>query len=518
MEKRNINDEFIENLWDIIMPFSKLLDWEITYNTIIIDGFTYQKAQEFFWNRENKVSKNDIDIFLSSLNLAKEKLGSLWKFISINLLEKPTLLSLYEDSLLELQNKFVLLENAVFLEAEKWWYNLSDDVAKKSYTDNTNYYLKQIFWNSISETPNEVSFIFNKVDSDFYNESNRKDDKKRLNKEEYDYITSAFWYIKNKVWYHTDYSPIEESNKKEIWENIFINKELQLSISKDMMNYEFKENNIENHNWQIVSKNVNTWSADQIKEEVVFPNEDKQPEIELWKLFWSYTHEFWKHAVSWYNTNKYLGKWFKGNDYLETEEWLAKVFEAVASGKVNTIWQLWQLLEKPTFATITMLICEHYNEKESIKIMNIYKKLLWLKTTNVEEIIQRRKRFIHPEMIWCSPKDMAYSRWLNKVIYLLQEQKTEEELWNMIHDLNTFKLNIQDRHKIPQLKKELWIKDNELMKTNFIGVLTSKELWIALQNIWEKNNSVSFDILTKKAKQKSLLKAQELAELIGSKK
>jgi hypothetical protein len=47
------------------------------------------------------------------------------------------------------------------------------------------------------------------------------------------------------------------------------------------MNYEFKENNIENHNWKIISKYENTASADQIKEEVVFPNEEKQPEIEL---------------------------------------------------------------------------------------------------------------------------------------------------------------------------------------------------------------------------------------------
>jgi hypothetical protein len=213
-----------------------------------------------------------------------------------------------------------------------------------------------------------------------------------------------------------------------------------------------------------------------------------------------------------------LGKWFKGNDYLETEEWLAKIFEAVASGKVNNIWELSQLLEKPSFTTIAMLVCEHYNEKDSIKIMNIYKKLLWLKTTNVEDIIQRRKRFIHPEMIWCSPKDMAYSRWLNKVIYLLQEQMTAEELWNIIHDLNTFKLNIQDRHKIPQLKIELWIKDNELMKTNFIWVLTSQQLWIALQDIWDQNDSVSFDIITKKAKKESLLKAQQLVEVINSKK
>ena len=48
-----------------------------------------------------------------------------------------------------------------------------------------------------------------------------------------------------------------------------------------MMNYEFEENDIKNHNWNILSKNVNTASADQIKEEVVFPNEEKQPEIEL---------------------------------------------------------------------------------------------------------------------------------------------------------------------------------------------------------------------------------------------
>ena len=87
-----------------------------------------------------------------------------------------------------------------------------------------------------------------------------------------------------------------------------------------------------------------------------------------------------------------------------------------------------------------------------------------------------------------------------------------------MHDLNTFKLNIKDRHKIPELKKELWIKDNELMKTNFIGVLTAQQLWIALQNKWENENSVSFDIIAKKTTEKSLYKAKELATVINRKK
>jgi hypothetical protein len=51
------------------------------------------------------------------------------------------------------------------------------------------------------------------------------------------------------------------------------------------MNYEFEENNIKEHNWKIISKNVNNGSADQLKEQVVFPNKDKQSDIELSKLF-----------------------------------------------------------------------------------------------------------------------------------------------------------------------------------------------------------------------------------------
>jgi hypothetical protein len=101
------------------MPFSKLLDGEITYNSFTIDGIIYNRAEEFFGNIQKKVSKKDIDIFLSSITLAKEEIGILWQSLSERFKGKPTLMSLYDDSFLDIQSKFALLENAVFIEATK---------------------------------------------------------------------------------------------------------------------------------------------------------------------------------------------------------------------------------------------------------------------------------------------------------------------------------------------------------------------------------------------------------------
>ena len=164
--------------------------------------------------------------------------------------------------------------------------------------------------------------------------------------------------------------------------------------------------------------------------------------INLANALWTYTHEFGKHVVSAYNTNKFLWKGFKWANYLETEEWLASIFTGLASWKVSSLNDLSKLIEKPTIWDICILISEHYNLKDTLKIINIYKKLIWSKL-NIEDLVYRRKRFIHPDFKWVSPKDMAYTRWKNKVLYYLQSFNSEEEILNAVHALITFKLNIK---------------------------------------------------------------------------
>lgn len=287
-------------------------------------------------------------------------------------------------------------------------------------------------------------------------------------------------------------SPITKKDKELPKE---ISKNKQIDIYRTMMNSEFIDNKIFDHNWEIKTNDlVSQSSVNQAKEEFEIPWEEKQKSINLADALGTYTHEFSKHVVSWYNTNKYLWKGFKWANYLETEEGLASVFTALWSWKVSSLSDLRKLLEKPSLWAITILIGEHYNLEDTLNIMNIYKKLIGSKI-NIEDVVYRRKRFIHHTLPWSSPKDMSYTRGKNQIIYFLQSLSSEEELLIAIHDLNTFKLNMKDRYILPELKKELWIQETDLMRSNFIGLYIAHKLGIALQ--WNNSEDIEFNVLTK---------------------
>ena len=197
---------------------------------------------------------------------------------------------------------------------------------------------------------------------------------------------------------------------------------------------------------------------------------------------------------------------------METEEGLASIFTALWSGKVSSLSDLPKLLEKPSVWAITILVGEYYNLEDTLNIMNSYKKLIWSKL-NIEDVVQRRKRFIHPTLPWSSPKDMSYTRGKNQIIYFLQSLSSQEELLTAIHDLNTFKINLKDRHILPALKEELWIQETDIMRSNFIGLYISHQLGIALQ--WNNPKEVNFSILTKNISHTTQQYADDILQLLS---
>ena len=111
---------------------------------------------------------------------------------------------------------------------------------------------------------------------------------------------------------------------------------------------------------------------------------------------------------------------------------------------------------------------------------------------------------------------MLFSILENLLINYLQSLNSEEELLQSIYDLNTFKLNIKDRHILPELKKELWIEEKDLMRSSFIGLKVAKKLGISLRPFQDKSE-ISFDILTNNVSNQTEKTAQEIIEILQKK-
>lgn len=507
-------DTILENMWNILSPYSELLDWEIKYNTIIHNNTSYKIAESFFGDKiVTPITKNDIILFLDKIAILQDKLKQIEYDVIQKLQNKPLTLQLFQDSFFELENKIKLLKIAVYSEAVKWWYKLTAqelEIYNSSIKDSLT-----VFGNSVSENLDEVQFILGKVFQDIDKEQRKNIKNRNITDEELSILKDSVNFIKHETWYS-----LTQNKKIIVWIKIdknisSIEKKDQIELYTSMMENEFNDNNILSYNWKIITHNSWNSSVDQRKEEFKIPSEEKQSTINLATALWTYTHEFGKHVVSAYNTNKFLWKGFKWANYLETEEWLASIFTGLASWKVSSLNDLSKLIEKPTIWDICILISEHYNLKDTLKIINIYKQLIWSKL-NIEDLVYRRKRFIHPDFKWASPKDMAYTRWKNKVIYYLQSFNSEEEILNAVHDLNTFKLNIKDRYLLPWLKKELNIEEDCLMKSNFIGLLIAQQLGIWLQ--WLKENTLWFDILTKNISDNTKKTALDIIQTFNLKK
>ena len=513
-----ITSNYLENIGNVLSPFSQLLDGEIIYKDIKDkDWNVFVRAENFFEKSDELVWQKDIDIFVHKINLAEQEIQHLKIKLLEDINDKPILSGLYDSYFYDIERKLNLLKSAVYSEASKWWFYLSHKDIEK-YSIKTNNEL-DVFWSKVLENADEVKFIMDTCYKELLNEQKRDITDKRLSEDEFMVFKSYLEEISQKTNYTLMIDQIklwdvEKSEKKDSY-NSDISKETQVEIYTTMMKDEFLSNNINSYNWEIIQDNkTKKASVDQSKEKIVLPWKEKQNWLPLSDALWSYTHEIGKHVISGYNTNKYLWKWFKWPHYLETEEGLASIFTALGRWKISYVNDLPKLLEKPSTGSICILIWELYNEKNTIHLMNIYKKLIKSKL-DIDDMVRRRKRFIHPDAIGSNPKDMAYTRWKNEIIYFLQSMKSSKELIKNIHELNTFKLALKDRHLIPLLKKELWILEENLMRSNFIGLYISQQLWIWLQNI--NKRKIKFDGLTKNITNQSYNTAQDIITILNEK-
>ncbi len=82
--------------------------------------------------------------------------------------------------------------------------------------------------------------------------------------------------------------------------------------------------------------------------------------------------------------------------------------------------------------------------------------------------LQRKKRFVARDLPGASIKDTLYSRGKNRVIDYLLEASSREESMQRYGDLNILKIGPDLVAELPNIKKELNISEDNIIKPLFL--------------------------------------------------
>lgn len=457
---------------------------------------------EIEWNIDIEIitskEKEIVDI-VNKINWIKSDLNNkLWI--------PPNLKEVYIKSLESMKNKFLMFKNALWIEWEKSWYILSNE-ERNIYYKNVLDLQKKVYWERVSDNPKEVKDTLEKLHMLF------EKNKWKLNEEEVN-IFNSFLSGSDKDFsfsYTIKEGGQTEAKKDLVLEEKNIDRSKLKKIAQDIVNFyknHFGEKNTNLGKWNIIEQSgISSLNISWMKEEFRIPEDYEN--VDRKKITQTVaSHEIEQHLLWWDNNNRILWKWFTGWWYDFISEWVAKINEDIALGKVNSIEDLKKLKEGISIWIIWVFVCENYNYEDAVKILTIYNRL---SSKDDEEkckkkaidIVKRRKRFVPYNMPWSSIKDTLYQRWKNRVIDYLTEDGSLETAIKRYKDLNTFKFWPEELKYINEIKKELNVKDEELIYTLFIWRILHDKLnkwkWSTKEYLSEMNlNRKNIEFKTKR--------------------
>lgn len=277
-----------------------------------------------------------------------------------------------------------MLKNSIFIEAEKWWYKLEQEL-KSYYVKIIDWLQSCIYWPSISETITEKYQIVRhlttilKSHKDMFSKSEMK-------------------YLENKIDFNLEIdSSVSRKRHDDIW-NIKI---------KDVVSVFKKVFDIYWLNWwKVVIDPTRLFVSVRWKIKNLFiPANIKSYSVK--KLCELIDHEIWTHVIRWENANKTF--WDSTYDYLILEEWLALMNEKLVTEEFDDIKQI------PSIQHISTFIWENFNFKETEKILRIYFKSMWVNKDDLDSVSKQRalrvKNFYPFDSIGANRKDILYYRW-----------------------------------------------------------------------------------------------------------
>lgn len=412
-------------------------------------------------NINQQIINEKISIFNERINKIKNIKEEIENF-EISKIEKKFLINALD--ILEL--KFELFKESIYLEAEKAWFELSNN-DRKIFLDEVNRIQDLIYGPEISSVESEKAEILNLLSNIF------KENKCKISEDEAKYFNKFLW--------NFDYKKIDliKNKDNDNFTNKFLPKEKVIKIFETVIN-------IYDLDWWVISlENVDNFSVKKDDKKILIP-EWKIEKISLKRILQLIDHEIWVHWIRWFNSDLTLKTNWEW--YLEWEEWKATLTELLFDNKLEEVSVL------PTIHHISTFIAENYNFEDTKKILEIYYKLTWLDwdraIIEANDKTIRVKRFVSLYEKWANRKDVSYTRWQKEVVEYLQNASIEG-IKNFIKDFYFSKLSLNDISLVPEFKKNIKYDESKLKYPLWIWqILYKKLLW---RKIFLENNSSSFN-------------------------
>lgn len=480
--------------------FSHIISW-----FSLIASYEYYDSKygiinkSLFWSDHKwPITIEDIKIKHYEIRSKKFMIKDLIKYTSQDNHIWETTKSVYLNSLENIDNIYDLLSHSVYFEAEKWWYILTKE-EKEFHYDKVIELQKKVYGPQISDTPKEREKVIKKLTQTFDLK------KENLTISEQEEFKNFLMEINNKFDYDykntidISWKKIEKSEKKienQTIEFIKKNPSIDLTLTQKIEKKVFDFYDLQKKWSKITLKDWSTWvhwkSANSVihsKRKSMSPNDWKNITIDK-LLSIKISHEIEKHVLMWENTNHHLWLGFFGKDYQIVEETLAtKIHEGITNWTLSSYEDLPKLLETVNSSFIWTFIAENFNLKDASKFYWLYVKLINPKSkTDIGKFMERRKNHYPFDMKGANTWETKYQRGTDTVIEDFINAWSLENAISLYKNMSIFKLWIDDIKKVPLLRKELNVSDDELFFPLFVGKILKDKLikWKGSINNYEK--------------------------------
>lgn len=462
--------------------------------------------KSFFSESIEKVTQRDIDNAILFLNSYLQQFKRLAKEVQESVFINDVQKKLFLWTLQSFGLKVILFKCAVYIEGEKWWYELNQK-DKQIYLKTIDKIEKLVYWPKISEIPEEVDVIMTSL-AHLY-----QSNKDKIAIEDQAYFTGFLEKFPRRSW------KAEEtvSNKNRLWkinqENFakLLQKWLNIyGIASDVLKISEDISEIKQENGIIYLPTKNpTTEKERSKSELesVYKKFWYQPDVLKIKIhkcsaievdipsneinipaninYYSVirslellSHEIVTHAVTW--TNKKNKFNLESDTYLELQEWIAMLNEKAVTTEIKNI------SVEPTVHHISTFIWENYDTTDTNHLLQIYYKLQGKKNfwTLAKNRTERVKRFHANDQKWANGKDIVYRRGITDSLNYIQnlDANTIEDIKTLQQDIFNFnvgKLGKNEIKNVPELIEWFDITPQNIILPADIGKLL---LWLLEKN------------------------------------
>lgn len=354
--------------------------------------------------------------------------------------------------------KFTLFRKALYIEAEKAWFDLSEET-RTTLSQEIMLMEDTLYGPPISSIPYEVTAIKHHLSTLLTNNSSV------LSSNDTETFSSFLDNLPTGEDMKTQIQSATGDRKNAI-ASIF-DKEIPIGDMILIWNMVLEFYWLKNHYGIVTDDTATSISVSWEKQQITIPA--KRKTVTILRVLELIDHEFNIHALRGYNT--YITTKQSSDDYLPGEEGNALRAELLVSRNIHG------LVIEPSIHHITTLIWELYDAGTTKKLLRIYFLLTGLSpekaSASADERTSRVKRFHSNFLPWANRKDIVYTR---GAMDANSEAITNPSYADYFRRFMFAKFGPADMKLVDDLKSELWIKDQDLKLPVFLGRILFKKL------------------------------------------